>query len=195
MDAVFVPQTFDHARVIVGIVTGFSMARLLAGLARLIEPRARGAGAGVQLAWTAFFLLWVTHFWWFEFGPGPEGGWSFGLYLFAIAYAALFFFACAVLFPDAADRPHGFAAYFRSHRGWFYGLLAALFLADGAFAALKGPVHLAALGAPYLAKQGLFVAAALAAIPPRPARFDVALALAAGALQLWWIVRTFAPAL
>jgi hypothetical protein len=77
-----------------------------------------------------FLLLAIVHFWWFEFGLERIGVWTFEIYLFVICYAALFFFLCALLFPDRMDEYSGFAEYFHSRQKWFYALLGALFLAD-----------------------------------------------------------------
>lgn len=183
---------FTHARVIIGIVTGFSMARLLTGIAGLIQRHPHGTGAGLQLAWAAYLLLSVTHFWWFEFGVAPGGHWGFGLYLFTIVYAALFFFTCVILFPDPADAPEGFDAYFRTHGPLFYGLVVVLLATDAAFAAMKGAAHLRLLGPGYLLKVGLTAALALADAWVRPPRLHVAIAAAAIVMQIWWILRTLA---
>lgn len=195
METAYTFDQFTHARVIIGIVTGLSMARILTGIARMIQRPARGQGRGLQLAWALFLLLWVTHFWWFEFGISPAGQWTFGLYLFTIAYVALFFFTCVILFPEAQDDPNGFAEYFPAHQAWFYGLLVVLFVADTAFAALKGADHLRLLGPAFAAKQGLLVLLALAAVYMRDPRFHVGFAAAAIALQAWWILRSFGLAL
>ena len=153
METAYALDQFTHARVIIGIVTGLSMARILTGIGRMIQRPARGRGRGLQLAWALFLLLWVTHFWWFEFGISP-GSWTFGLYLFTIAYVSLFFFTCVILFPEAQDDPDGFAEYFPAHQAWFYSLLVVLFAADAAFSALKGADHLRELGVAFARKAG-----------------------------------------
>lgn len=191
METDYTFDQFTHARVIIGIVTGFSMARILTGLARMIQRPARDSGRWLQLGWAMFLLLWVTHFWWFEFGISPAGRWTFGLYLFTIAYVALFFFTCVILFPDPQDDPDGFAQYFPAHQTWFYGLLVLLFAADAAFAALKGSAHLQLLGSAFVAKQLLLVLLALAALFLRDPRFHIGFAAVAIVLQVWWILRGF----
>lgn len=80
------------------------------------------------------------HFWWFEFGLKRIGVWTFEIYLFVISYAALFFFLGALLFPDRMDEYSGFAEYFHPRQKWFYGLLAALFLATSSTAPSRAPI-------------------------------------------------------
>lgn len=187
-------EQFLHARVIIGIVTGLSMARLLVGLAGMIQRPEQDGARGLRLAWTAYLGLAVTQFWWFEVGLPPDGRWDYGLYLFTICYAALFFFTCVVLFPDRADMEGGFARYFAAHRHWFFGLVAALALSDVAFSTLKGQAFLAALGSAYLAKQAAIVLLALALALRQGGESSAALAGVAIAAQIWWILRTFALA-
>jgi hypothetical protein len=184
-------EQFLHARVIIGIVTGLSMARLLIGLAGLIQRPERDGLRGFRLAWAAYLGLAVTQFWWFEVGLPPDGRWDYGLYIFTICYAALFFFTCVVLFPDRADAEDGFAAYFAARRVWFFGLIAALAAGDVAFSALKGPAFVAGLGPAYFARQAAMVGLALLAAARPGGRLPAIFAGLAIAGQVWWILRTF----
>jgi hypothetical protein len=145
----------------------------------------------VHLGWVFFLLLAVMHFWWFEFGLGRIGMWSIGPYFFVISYAALYFFTCSLLFPDRMDDYAGFADYFHARQAWFYGLLAAIFLADLVDSALKGAEHFRGMGAYYPAVQLGLAALALIAVFVRDRRFHawfVAIALVA---ELWSILRQF----
>ena len=90
--------------------------------------------------------------------------WTFAIYLFVIYYAALFFFLCALLFPDRMDEYSGFAEYFHSRQKWFYALLGALFLADLGDTAIKGAEHFSAFGAGYPIRQGVLAALAFIAM-------------------------------
>jgi hypothetical protein len=191
MDYLPASEQFAHARVIIGIVTGFSMARLLTGIARLVQRPARDEIYSVHLGWAIFLLLAVTHFWWFEYGVSQAGRWSFGLYMFTILYAALFFFTCVILLPDRADLRTGYAHYFHAQQVWFYGLMATLFVADVVFTALKGTEHLRSLGPAYPVKQGVLLLLALAAPFVRAPRFHGAFAAGAILSQVWWILRMF----
>lgn len=194
MDPQVLHDEFFHVRVVIGMVVGLALARLLNGLARFVQHPGGPRPYSVHLAWTAFMLLAVVHFWWFELGLGRLGAWSFGVYVFVIAYAALYFFTVVLLFPDRIDDYHGWADYFHARQRWFYGLLAALLLADVADSALKGAVHFRALGGLYPARQAVLAAACLAAARVRDRRFHLGFALVALALELWRAVREFAIA-
>lgn len=182
---------FTHIRIIVGMVTGLSMARLLAGLSRFVQDPARERIYPVHLAWAVFLLLSVLHFWWFEFGLFSLPRWSFAAYGLVILYAALFFFTCTVLFPDHMPEDGDYAGYFHARRGWFFGLVAALVLIDLADTALKGAAHFEALGPWYPLRQGLLLALALAAIFVRSRRFHAVFAAAAVAGEIAFITAQF----
>ena len=111
MDPQLAHDQFVDVRIIIGIVTGLSVTRLLTGLARFVQHPVRDRIYLVHLAWAFFLLLAIVHFWWFEFGLERIGVWTFAIYLFVICYAALFFFLCALLFPDRMDEYSGFAEY------------------------------------------------------------------------------------
>jgi len=185
-------EQFFHVRVIVGIVTGLSVARLLTGLAGFVQHPERHQIYIVHLGWALFLLLAVVHFWWFEFGLSRITGWTFPVYFFVIFYAALFYFVCVLLFPDRIDEYSGFAHYFHSRQKWFYGLLACLFIVDIADTALKGMDRLWALGTEYLVRQAAMATLAVAAMFVRDWRFHAAFACGGLIYQVSWILRQFA---
>ena len=191
MDPLLARDEFFHVRIVIGMVTGLAIARLLNGLARFVQHPGGPRPYPVHLLWTAFMLLALVHFWWFELGLGRIAPWLFEEYLFVIAYAALYFFICAVLYPDRIDDYDGYAGYFHARQGWFYGLLAALLLADIVDSALKGRDHFAALGSFYIARQLIFAAACVAAARIRDRRFHLGFATVALALEIWRGAREF----
>jgi hypothetical protein len=191
MDPQLAHDQFVHIRIIIGIVTGLSVTRLLTGLARFVQHPGRDRVYPVHLAWALFLLLAIVHFWWFEFGLERIVVWRFEMYLFVIGYAALFFFLCALLFPDRIDEYAGFAEYFHSRQRWFYGLLAALFLADLGDSAIKGAAHFGSFGIGYPIRQGALAALALVAMFVADRRYHGALAAVAIAAEVYWIASQF----
>lgn len=187
MDPVTPHDQFFHVRVIIGVVTGLSVTRLLGGLARFVQHPKTERIYPVHIAWTAYLLLAVLHFWWFEFGLSALPRWSFPAYVFVILYAALYYFTCVVLYPDKLDDYDGYAGYFHARQDWFYGLLAALLLVDLADSALKGAGHLRALGPLYPIRQIMLAGLALAAMRIRDRRFHAAFAALAIVLEVGWI--------
>jgi hypothetical protein len=186
------PQTahdaFFHVRVLIGIVTGLAVTRLLTGLARFVQSPSRVDP--VHLGWVFFLLLGVMHFWWFEFDLGRVARWTFQYYFFVVSYAALFFFTCAILFPDHMEEA-SYAEYFHARQAWFYGLLAAIFLVDMADTALKGAEHFRSFGPLYPVRQVGFAALAVVAIFVRDRRFHVGFVALALVAEVWWILRQF----
>ncbi|TWG92469.1 hypothetical protein L598_000500001350 [Mesorhizobium sp. J18] len=185
------PDQFVHIRIILGVVMGLSVTRLLTGLARFVQHPGRDQIYPVHLGWVAFLLSAVIHFWWFEFGLVHVDRWTFPLYVFVICYAALFFFICAMLFPDRMDDYAGFADYFHSRQKWFYGLLAGLFAIDVVDTLLKGTAHFQALGIEYPIRQGLLALLAVIAMFVRDWRYHAALVSFALVAQISWILRYY----
>jgi hypothetical protein len=185
-------DAFFHVRVIIGLVAGLCITRLLSGLARFVQHPARSQIYPVHLGWVVFLLFAVMHFWWFEFGLGQIGAWSFGLYLFVVGYASLYFFTSTLLFPDRMEEYAGFADYFHARQRWFYGLIAAIFLADILDTRLKGIEHWRRLGAGTLAVDVALAALALVAMRVRDRRFHAGFVAVALGLELWRILRQLA---
>lgn len=180
-------NAFVHAKVLIGLVTGLSITRLLAGLSRFVQHPSGAAIFAPHLAWVGFMLLYVIHFWWFEFNLSAIGRWSFPEYAFVLGYAALNFFITTLLFPDRMDDYAGFEDYFMSRRRWFYGLLALAFVVDIADTLLKGRSHFVDLGLVYPVRQALLVGLCLVGMALRRPASHLVLAALAIAAELWWI--------
>lgn len=185
------PEQLFHVRTMLGVVMGLSIARLLTGLARIVQHPRETRIYSVHMGWVAFLFLAVIHFWWFEFSLTHIERWTFDLYFFLIGYAALFFLICAILFPDRMDEYVGFADYFHSRQRWFYGLLAASFAVDVLDTLWKGQAHFQALGLEYLIRQAILFLFALIAVFVRNRRFHLAFVIGALISQVFWILRYF----
>jgi len=90
--------------VLVSVIVALAMTHLLVAIAETIH-RLRGHGDPIKL--DAVFVLWVTFvlvllvsFWWWEYKFQEIAfSWSLGLYLFVVAYAAIFFLLATILVP------------------------------------------------------------------------------------------------
>lgn len=184
-------DAFVHAKVLIGLVTGLSITRLLAGLSRFVQHRGADGIFAPHLAWVGFMLLYVIHFWWFEFGLSAIGRWSFPEYAFVLGYAALNFFITTLLFPDRMDDYDGFEDYFMSRRRWFYGLLALVFMVDIADTLLKGWDNFAELGLVYPVRQALLTGLCGVGMVLRRPSAHLALAGLAIVAQFWWIITRY----
>jgi hypothetical protein len=191
MDPLLTHDEFFHVRVVIGMIVGLALARLLNGLARFVQHPGGPRPYPTHLLWTAFMLLTVVHFWWFELGLARLVAWSFGIYLLIIGYAALHFFTVVVLYPDRIDDYDGWAGYFHARQGWFFGLLAALLVVDLADSALKGFPHFESLGRFYPLRQMVVAGVCIVAARVRDRRFHFWFAIVAVVLELWRGAREF----
>jgi hypothetical protein len=103
----------------------------------------------LHLGWAASLLLWVIHFWWWEFRLSMVQKWTFESYFFVILYTILYYFLCTLLFPTDLMDYSGYEEYFISRRKWFFGFLAATFVADVIDTELKGAAYVHSFGIEY----------------------------------------------
>ena len=136
-----VHDLFVHVRIVIGTVLGLSITRLLGGFVRLVQHPGREKLDVVHLGWSVSILLFVINFWWWEFGLSELGALDFRLFVFVIFYASLFYFLCALLFPDDMKDYAGFQDYFMSRRQWFFGILALINVVDILDTLLKGRAY------------------------------------------------------
>lgn len=184
-------EQFSHVRTIIGVVAGLTIARLLNGLARLVQHPTEGQLYLTHIGWCLYLLLSVMLFWWFEYSLVTVETWTFEKYLFVVGYASLYFFTSTLLFPDRMDEGGGFARYFHGRRHWFFGFLAAIFLADIVDSALKGRAHLEGLGPFYIWRQLALAGLSVAAMRIADRRFHAGFVVFALVLQLVWIAGYF----
>jgi hypothetical protein len=168
-----------HIRVVLSIILGLSITTLLRGLASIIEhPRRRG-WSWIHLCWVLWALISVVTFWWWEFRLGEVRQWTFGLYLFVIAYCAAWFMLCVLLFPDDVREYGSYEAYLLHRRGWFFGMLALLTLLDLGDTAIKGHSRWQMLGLAYPLHTVLMLAIAALGAVCRQRRVQLGLAVTA----------------
>jgi hypothetical protein len=143
------PDLYLHVRVVISIIVGLCITTLLSGFARFVQHPKRAKVSILHLGWAASLLLWIIHFWWWEFRLSMVPQWTFAIYFFIILYAILFFFLCTLLFPSDLTEYSGYEDYFMSRRRWFFGFLAATFVADVVDTSLKGAAYLHSFGVEY----------------------------------------------
>ena len=182
---------FPHIRIVMGMVVGLGVARLLSGVARIVQHPKQYPLYPVHLAWVASVLLMLVHFWWWEFGLFQIENWTFGKYLFIIFYAVTLFLLCALLFPDSMQDYRGYEDFFYARRAWFFGLLATTYLLDVVDTLLKGEAHFARFGIEYFLRTPVFVALCIVAILVRDRRFHVVFVALTLIYQISFILRLF----
>lgn len=185
------PAVFFHLRMVLSMVVSLGIAKLLSGVARFVQHPGRQPAYWVHVVWALSLLLAMMHFWWWEFSLQRVGVWRFEAFFFLIAYAALYYLLCAVLFPDDLAEYSGYRAYFYSRRPWFFGLLAAVFVADLVDTWLKGSDYVAAQGAAAPLRTAAYVLLCIVAACVSNARFHAVFAVANLAAQVGWILHRY----
>ena len=142
-------DVYLHVRVVISIIVGLCITTLLSGFARFVQHPKRARVSVLHLGWAASLLLWIIHFWWWEFRLTLVQQWTFAIYFFIILYAILYYFLCTLLFPSDLKDYSGYEDYFLSRRRWFFGFLAATFVADVVDTMLKGGVYVHSFGREY----------------------------------------------
>ncbi|WP_397476072.1 hypothetical protein [Pusillimonas sp.] len=185
-------ETFVHVRIFIGMILGISVARLVTGLTRFIQHPGHERPYPVHIAWVAFVLLFIAHFWWFEFALFKIQSWSFATYFFLLVYAGIFAVIAALLFPDRIDEYNGFRGYFLARRRWLYSALLFLFLADVVDTLLKGPEYYATYyNWDYPLRQGVFIIGTSLALFVKSENYQKALAYFMLLFQMGWIIALF----
>ena len=114
---------YQHVRVVISILVGFSLTRLLNAAPQLAQHE-RKRVYWVHLVWCLFMFLYVIAYWWWEFQLATIRQWTFPLYVFVIVYGVLVYFLCALLSPENLTHHEGFKEYFIHAGKWFFGTMA-----------------------------------------------------------------------
>ncbi|WNH51284.1 hypothetical protein [Stenotrophomonas oahuensis] len=168
-----------HIRVVLSIILGLSITTLLRGLAQIIENPARRGCSWLHIAWVLWALISVVTFWWWEFRLIQVHRWTFGLYLFVLAYCASWYLLCVLLFPDDLRDYDSYEHYLLQRRGGFFGMLALVTLLDLGDTAIKGHSRWVMLGEAYPIHTAAMLAVAALGMISRSRRVHVGLATAA----------------
>jgi hypothetical protein len=185
------PDVYTHIRIVISIVLGLGIARLLTGLARFVQHPGKVKVYPIHLAWAFSILFFLVDFWWWELHLARLQQWNFGIYLFVIFYAVLFFLISTLLFPDQMEEYSGFEDYFLSRRRWFFGLLGGSFLLDLVDTRLKGAAYFQALGLEYPLRIACFVLLCGIAMATRNRRYHACFVAATLLYQLSWMLRQY----
>lgn len=185
------PAVFAHVRIVLSIVVSLGMARLLAGMARFVQHPGRMRVYWIHLFWGLSLLLTMMHFWWWEFALSRVTQWRVEVYFFVISYGALYYFLCAVLFPDDIGEYAGWRDYFLSRRAWFFGLLGLVYAVDIFDTWIKGATYFGAEGIEYPIRIGAYMLLCAVAAMTANERFHGAFVLANLIYQVSWILRKY----
>jgi len=185
-------DTFGHIRMVIGFILSISIARLLLGAVRLIQHPGRTRPHWVHMGWALYIFLMMIHFWWWEYKLKSLHEWLFQEYFFVILYIILYFILCALLFPDdLKDYDGSYEEYFYSRKKWFFGVLAASFVADVVDTALKGYDYFRHFGPEYPIRNIVHFILCLVAMQVSSKRFHAILLLLFLLYELSYILRLY----
>ena len=171
-------QLYGHLRILMATIIGLGVARLLIGFASMIEQPDRTKLSAVHLMWTASILLTLVNFWWWEFGLFSVIHWTYGDYIFLIAYCIVLFMLSALVFPSNIEKYRNYEDFFLSRRRWFFAFFAVAVLVAAAVLGIAEalPAWLAALivAVALLVITGILAGIGVAqlkrGVPPTPTR-------------------------
>ncbi len=182
---------FVHVRIVLGIVLGLALTTLLKGMARFVQHPGRERIYWVHMGWAITMFIFLTHFWWWEFGLVHVPRWSFPAYTFLILYVVVLYLLCTLLFPDDMAEYTGWRDYFLSRRVWFFGIMAAAYLIDFIDSWIKGPAYFHSLTGEYLFRNFAMIGLCLVAMATRSEWFHRIFVIAAAVYELAWIYRLY----
>lgn len=191
MEAVTSAEVFTHIRIVMGMVVSLGLARLLNGLAGIVQHPQSVRIYAVHLGWVAFMFIFLVHFWWWEHRLHALPVLDFAAFLFLIVFCALFFFLCALLFPTSMQDYDGYEHYFLSRRKWFFGFLAGLLITDLVDTALKGRDYFLSLGIEYPIRTALYIVLGLIAAATANRRYHAAFVIFALVYQSYWVFHIY----
>ena len=180
------PQLYVHVRVVMGMILGLCITRLLSGFAKFIQHPRDHVASPLHLAWAGNMLVSAILFWWWEFRLSGIH-WTFIVYVFILSYASLFYFMCALLFPDYLGEYADYDQYFFAKRRWFFGLLSLSYLMDVGDTLLKGGDYVQLVGTFELAATVVLVAGALVAMAVRSRAYHASYLLLTVLDHFFWI--------
>jgi hypothetical protein len=190
MDAVSTMEVFSHIRIVMGMVISLSLARLLTGVASIVQAPDKHRVYLVHLGWVLSMFLFIIHIWWWEYHLRTASI-DFTVYLFLICFCCLFFLLCVLLFPTSLDDYGGYEEYFISRRQWFFGVLAVSYAVDFVDTLLKGEAYLRSLGWEYPLRNGAYIILCAVAIWTSNRRFHTAFVSLGLIYQVSWIFRLY----
>jgi hypothetical protein len=184
-------EIFTHVRIVMGMVIGLGLTRLLNGTSRLVQHPRRERVYLIHLGWVIWTVLFLVHFWWWEFWLVEIRDWTFQIYLFLISYVILLFLLCTLLYPDDLGGYAGYEDFFLSRRRWFFGLVAILFVFDFFDTLIKGAEHYAIFHGEYLIRLPTCLLLCGIAMATRNRWFHGGLVLVSIIYEVSWIFRLF----
>lgn len=174
---------FEYLAVIVSVIVGLGLTRILQGVARMLEARARVRVYWVHLVFTGIVFLGHLLFWWLFWSSRQVEAWSFFPFLFLLLQPIILYLLADLCFPDFPDAGTIYFRnfYYRDHR-WFFGLFALLMVLIGLRDILFRSVPW--ISQDNAVKVGVLLIAVVGATSRRPAIHAILAVLGAAAMLI-----------
>jgi hypothetical protein len=141
---------FDYISLLTSIVLALGITRVLTGLGKLLQSRARLTVYWVHVVWGVNVLLWLLLNWWILYRWHTQEEWTFFLFLFVLVSPVIAFLLSVLLFPEPLEDGLDLKANFYANHRWFFALAALLPPLDAVDTLLKGWAHFQAQGPLYV---------------------------------------------
>jgi hypothetical protein len=99
---------FEYLAVIVSVVIGLGLTRILEGVGRVLEARARVQLYWVHLVFTGIVFLGHLLLWWLFWSSREVQAWSFFPFLFLLLQPIILYLLAGLCFPDFSERADRF---------------------------------------------------------------------------------------
>jgi hypothetical protein len=182
---------FEYVMVMVSIIIGLAMTHLLQGLVEVAQRPKPFRLRSIHLVWVLFMLVTIAFFWWWQFKLQALQEWTFGTYIFVLAFACQLYFQSTLLFPKNLGPDVDLDEFFHQHRAWFFGVNALSQLIDLVDTWLKGSEHFQSLGPEYPIGVAVNTIGSLIAILVPARAFQWVFALGSLLYVLSWALRQF----
>ena len=182
---------FEYVMVMVSIIIGLAMTHLLQGLVEVAQRPKPFRLRSIHLVWVLFMLVNIAFFWWWQFKLQALQEWTFGTYIFVLAYACLMYFQSTLLFPKDLGPDVDLDEFFHQHRGWFFGVNALVIVFDLVDTWIKGSEYFQSLGLEYPIAVAINLTGSLIAVFVPARAFQWVFALASLFYVLSWALRQF----
>lgn len=183
-------DAFAYLSVLLSIILGLAIAQVLQGYRALLLARGRVRIDPAPLVWSGLVLAFAAQAWWASFDLNARANWDFGDFAVILVQMGLLYMLSALVLPDVpAEQPVDLTRHFERHRKAFFLFLIAMLVSSITKEAIlehRLPLPLNA------AFHALLIAIAAAGMMVRNRTAQLALALAAAAGFLAYIILLFA---
>ncbi len=138
---------FAYVSIVPSIILSLGIAKILTGLARILDKSIRERTYWVHLLWSLNVFLFMVLNWWILARWAEWTEWNFFLNLFLLLTPTVTFLLSMILYPES--EVIDFKEHFYQNHRWFFALGALLTPLDAIDTLLKGWGHFQAQGTIY----------------------------------------------